>query len=245
MLQESIIKPYAREFDNVWALPPEYSSYGQDIDFLYWVIFVIVGVAFIGVQGALLWFLFKYRRKEGGRAHYTHGSHALEVTWTAIPGLIFIVLAVWSNYHWDAIKNSMPENPDYEVRVEGQQFAWNVTHKGPDGEFDTADDIKEVGVLRLPANEKILIHLSARDVIHSLFIPHLRVKQDAVPGAPGNIWFEANETTKPGADGKYGTLDDEHLEITCAELCGFGHYKMWANLYLYPRTEFDKWVANP
>ena len=99
-------------------------------------------------------------------------------------------------------------------------------------------------MLHLPANEKILVKLTAKDVIHSFFIPHLRVKQDAVPGITGNVWFESTESTTAGKDGKYNTMDDEHLEIACAELCGFGHYRMWAHLYLFPRKDFDEWVRN-
>ena len=96
------------------------------------------------------------------------------------------------------------------------------------GKLGDADDIFVVNDLHLPVNEEILIDLKSADVLHSFFLPNVRVKQDAVPGMKIPVWFRATET---------GTFD-----LVCAELCGWGHYKMKGRLTVESREDFDKWL---
>ena len=214
-----------------WALPPNYSTYGVAIDQLFWIIFVITGIAFVLVEAGLIWFIFKYRSREGHTAYYTHGSDKLEVIWTVVPALVFVVLGVYSAGLWAEIKNpeNMPEGA-IEFGVMAKQFEWTVTYPGADQTLGTEDDFTVLNQFHFPSGEPVIVHLEAEDVIHSFFIPELRVKQDAVPGMKIPIWFDA---TQPG-----------EFEIACAELCGLGHYRMQADVTVHERADFDAWQAN-
>jgi len=208
-------------------LPENVSTYGADIDWLFSVIQWITGVTFVGVIVAMLVFLVKYRRQEGRRALYTHGNTALEITWTIVPAIILIVLFMLSQATWWSIKGRQPAS-DFRVEVTAKQFNWEVTYPGPDGQFGTADDLTLENELHVPVNTVVLVTLRSTDVIHSFFLPNLRLKQDAVPGRDIPVWFEA---TKPG---KY--------ELPCAELCGFGHSGMLGYLTVYSQDDYLKWA---
>lgn len=208
-------------------LPENVSTYGAEIDWLFSVIQWITGLIFLGVIVAMLLFLVKYRRQEGRRAIYTHGNTALEITWTIVPAIILIVLFMLSQSTWWNIKGRQPSS-DFRVDVTAKQFNWEITYPGPDGQFGTADDLTLENELHVPVNTVVLVTLRSKDVIHSFFLPNLRLKQDAVPGREIPVWFEA---TKPG---KY--------ELPCAELCGFGHSGMLGHLNVYSRDDYLKWV---
>ena len=173
-------------------------------------------------------FLIMYRQKEGRRATYTHGNTTLEIIWTIIPAAILIVLSFMSVSTWAKVKRYAPDS-DFELQVTAKQFNWEVVYPGADHQFGTPDDVKFDNDLHVPVNKVVRVHLSSRDVIHSFFLPNLRLKQDAVPGRTILVWFEA---TKPG---KY--------ELPCAELCGFGHSGMKGWLYVHTPEEYAKWAA--
>ena len=113
---------------------------------------------------------------------------------------------------------------DTVIRVTAKQFNWEIRYPGPDGQFDTADDKQVDNEIHVPVGKPIRVILKSKDVIHSLFLPNLRFKQDAVPGREITAWFQAN---KPG---KY--------EIPCAELCGFGHSGMKGWLYALSAEDY-------
>jgi cytochrome c oxidase subunit II len=208
-------------------LPHNISTYGADIDWLFSLIQWITGVIFLGVIAALLAFLVKYRHREGRRATYTHGTTVLAVLWTIVPAIILIVLFMLSQSIWWSIKGSVPDS-DFQVHVTAKQFNWEVTYPGPDGQFGTDDDLTLENELHVPINTVVVVTLQSRDVIHSFFLPNLRLKQDAVPGREIRAWFEA---TQPG-----------RYELPCAELCGFGHSGMLGYLTVYSPEDYSKWV---
>lgn len=208
-------------------LPENVSTYGADVDRLFYLIYYITGATFVLVAAAMIAFLVMYRHREGRRATYTHGNTALEIVWTIVPALILVVLTFLSVPTWGRIKGRMPDS-DVHIGITAKQFNWEVVYPGPDGEFDTEDDRTFNNEVHVPVGKPVVLHLTAKDVIHSVFIPNLRFKQDAVPGRVIPQWFQA---TKPG---KY--------EIPCAELCGFGHSGMKGYLFVHTPEEFDQWV---
>jgi len=210
-----------------WWLPEDVSTYGKDIDFLFHLIYYITGVTFILVAAAMIAFLVLYRHKEGRRATYTHGNTTLEIVWTVVPTLILVVLTFLSVPTWARIKMQMPQT-DLTVQVNAKQFNWIVTYPGPDGKFGTEDDKTFDNEIHVPVGKPVKLILKSQDVIHSLYMPNLRFKQDAVPGREIPAWFDA---TKPG---KY--------EIPCAELCGFGHSGMRGWLFVHTPEDYQKWV---
>lgn len=208
-------------------LPENVSTFGGEIDYLFYVIYYITGAVFILVTALMVLFLIMYRRREGRRALYSHGNTALEITWTVVPAVILVVLSFMSASTWAKVKRHAPPS-DFQIQVTAKQFNWEIVYPGPDGEFGSADDFQAENDIHVPVNKTVHVILSSKDVIHSFFLPNLRVKQDAVPGRDILVWFEA---TKPG---KY--------ELPCAELCGFGHSGMRGWLYVDTPEQFAQWV---
>ena len=117
-----------------------------------------------------------------------------------------------------------------EVHVLGEQFKWNFRYPGTKKKFNADYDLTNLSYLHVPfgSGNKTLLHLRSKDVIHSVFIPAARFKQDAVPGREILQWVEV---TKPG---KY--------EIPCAELCGFGHSGMKGYLFVHTPEAYQQWL---
>jgi len=168
--------------------------YGNTIDSLYSLIFWIVTLVFFGTEGALILFVIIFRKREGHRATYSHGNFVAELTWAAIPFVILVWLAFYQKSTWAFIKADMPSaSESTRVQAFAEQFAWNFRYAGPDGKFGTDDDIMTINQLHVPVGRKFVVHLSAKDVIHSFFIPYARIKQDAMPGMLNRVWFEIDK----------------------------------------------------
>ena len=207
-------------------LPENVSTYGDQIDGLFYFIYYLTGAVFVIVTVLMVIFLILYRHKEGRRAVYCHGNTTMEITWTVIPTIILFALSFASASTWSTVRVNVPPS-DFEVKVAGKQFNWEITYPGPDGTLGTKDDFKIDNEWHVPVNKVVRVRLTAQDVIHSFFLPNLRIKQDAVPGRETLLWFEATKT------GKY--------EFPCAELCGFGHSGMIGWLYVDTPEDYDKW----
>jgi cytochrome c oxidase subunit 2 len=209
-------------------LPEDVSTFGSDIDSLFYLIYYITGITFILVTVLMIWFLIRYRHSEGRRATYSHGNTTLEIIWTVIPAAIFITLSFMSVSTWARVKRHAPDS-DFELQVNAKQFNWEVVYPGADGKFGTPDDVQFDNDLHVPVHKVVRVHLTSKDVIHSFYLPNLRLRQDAVPGRTILVWFEV---TKPG---KY--------ELPCSQLCGFGHSGMKGWLYVHTPEEYQKWAA--
>jgi len=211
--------------------PENVSTYGGDVDAMFYLICYITAVWFVLTEGLILYFLFRYRRRPGQRAAYVKGDKLSELAWLLVPLAIVIVLDLWIDVRgaevWAKIKGRTPAS-DLVVQVTGKQFNWEIVYSGPDGKLGTADDLQKDNELHVPAGKVVHVVLKSKDVIHSFFLPNLRLKQDTVPGREIQAWFEA---TKPG---KY--------EMPCAELCGFGHSGMNGWLFVHTPEEYEKWV---
>jgi cytochrome c oxidase subunit 2 len=212
-----------------WILPESFSTFTGDVDAIYYVILWITGIVFVITEGLLVYFVLRYRHKEGRRATFDHGSSRMEVAWTVVPLMIVIWIGVASKGVWDRMKRDVPDNA-MEVIVTAQQFEWQVTYPGLDGVLGTEDDFTLLNQLHAPQDRPILVYLRATDVLHSFFLPEMRVKQDAVPGQEIRVWFEAV------APGDY--------TLGCAELCGTGHTTMNGTLTVHSQVDYDAWVAS-
>ncbi|MDO8519549.1 MAG: cytochrome c oxidase subunit II [Deltaproteobacteria bacterium] len=213
-------------------LPKNISTTGGGIDSIILFITVTFGILFIIAEFLLLFFALRYRKKGDERAAYIPGNTFKALLWILIPVTfilgIDIALDVMQAPVWNAIKVYLPLKPDRVMGVMARQFSWEFTDAGPDNALDTGDDIKSLGIWRVPVGKEILFRLEAGDVLHSLWIPNLRLKQDAVPGRKIEGWFEATET------GVY--------PIMCAELCGVGHGLMKGELHVLSEEDYAKWI---
>ena len=226
----------------LFALSPENIGppYSHEVDHLYKVILWLTAGAFVITQGLLLYFLFRFRAKPGGKASYTHGNHKLEVIWTLVPGAILFWLALYQIGTWKDIKIALPPPGEgIVVQCMGKQFEWHFRYAGPDGKFDTDDDTLTLNFLHVPVDTKVTIQLRTQDVLHSFFLPNLRLKQDTVPGLTINQWFEATKTTEQAR--KERNDPAFNYEIACAELCGLGHYSMRGFLVVHSKESFFAW----
>jgi cytochrome c oxidase subunit 2 len=212
-------------------LPENVSTYGGDIDAVFALIYYIVGGWFLLTWGILLLFIIRYRRRAGRRASYVTGERWPQAAWILVPAFLVTLLDLGIDFSgaqvWDKVKGSMPSG-DVVVRATASQFNWEFLYPGPDREFGTADDRRFENELHVPVKAVVRVTLASKDVLHSFFLPHLRLKQDAVPGRDIAVWFEA---TKPG-----------RYEIPCAELCGFGHSGMKGYLNVHDADAYQAWT---
>ncbi len=210
-------------------LPPDVSEHGATIDHLFMFILALTGVVFIATEAALFYFMWRYDKKSNREpAKFTHGSHSLEVVWTIVPTAVLLFIAIYQMNAWADQKMRRPDIPP-TVEVMARQFEWRLRYPGKDGKLHTRDDLHVVNDLHLPVDEEVLITLLSQDVLHSFFLPNLRVKQDAVPGMSQGVWFRA--------------LEQGEFDLVCAELCGWGHYKMKGRLTVQSRAQFNEWLA--
>jgi cytochrome c oxidase subunit 2 len=213
-------------------LPENVSTYGGDIDAVFALVYYLTLGWLVLTFGTIGWFLVRYRRGGGRPAAHVRGERLGEVAWILVPVALVLVLDFWIDLRgapaWARVKVERPPAA-LTIRVTGKQFNWEVVYPGPDGRFDTADDRTFENELHVPVGQAVRLELRARDVIHSFFVPNLRLKQDVVPGRVIEAWFEA---TKPG-----------EYEIPCAMLCGFGHSGMKGVLYVETPEAHARWRA--
>lgn len=213
------------------GLLPNASTFGPAIDSLFMLVLAVTGVAFVLVEGILIYFLIRYRSRPGQKAVYVHGSRRIELAWTVGTGFALLSLAFYQRGTWAEVKQQLPDEATaLQIGLSADQFEWNATYAGDDGRLDTADDIAApINILHLPVGQPVILRLHSVDVLHSFFVPQFRLKQDVVPGVTIRAWVEATQTGE--------------FEIACAELCGLGHYRMRGRVTVESPEAFEAWLA--
>lgn len=241
-------------------LPEAASQHGVRTDFLFWLNIAIVSTVFIVTHALLFYFPFKYQYSEKRRALFYPENHKLEAIWTAVPAVVLTTL-IFSG--WKVWSDVMKESPKDAVVVEivGKQFNWIVRYPGKDLQlgshnFRKIDALNETGIdfadknsfddfisneVHIPKGQPVLFKIRARDVLHSVFAPHFRVKMDAVPGMPTSFWFVPTKTTEE----MRAELNnpDFNFEIACTEVCGRGHFGMRKIIVVHEPEEYQEWFA--
>jgi cytochrome c oxidase subunit 2 len=214
-----------------WRWPEDVSTFGATLDGMFHNIAWLLLVIFVLVEVLLVWFIIRYRHRDGQKAHYVHGNMRMEIIWTTATALIMLVIGIASRGLWLDLKDPRRfPTAGLEVTITAKQFEWNVTYPGADNRLGTGDDFTRRNQLHVPVNVPIRVTLQAEDVIHSFYLPELRLKQDAVPGMHIPAWFQA---TRAGT-----------YTIGCAELCGLGHYKMKGSLTVHSAEAWPQWLAS-
>jgi len=229
---------------NWWFPTAAMSPLGEQIDNLFYLILVIVTVVFIGTQIALGYALWRGVDHAAPKAWFTHGSHNLEVLWSIAPAAILLFISLYQLDVWMQFRVTSHYPPETRntvlAEVTARQFEWRIRYPEPGRVFSNESEIQRwlgnpqegdlytVNDLRFPVSQPVKIYLRTMDVQHSFFIPALRVKQDAVPGSVIPVWFEATQM------GEY--------DLTCAELCGWGHYKMRGRVVAQKKSEFHQYL---
>jgi cytochrome c oxidase subunit 2 len=224
--------------ESAW-LPKSITDAGDTIDLIFNGIHLLSAFILLGTVltiGFALW-KFDHRRNKTGKARYFTHNTKLEVVWTIIPAFILVFLAFFQMKSWTENKMERPMmtvngesvRVPPMVMVKAKRFGWEFYYAGNDGIVETQDDIYIENLLVLPIGEDIVLQMESRDVIHSFYVPELRLKQDIVPGMTQFVWFNSREAVD--------------IEIMCTELCGWGHYIMKADLRLVDRPTFNQWLA--
>jgi cytochrome c oxidase subunit 2 len=241
-------------------IPENISTVGGEIDALFHVILWITGITLVGVQGLLVWFLWRYRhRSDRTKARYTHGSSRIEVTWSIATAAVLVYIAFAQRATWAKVKyaESFPALSDsFAVRVFAEQFIWRFIYPGPDGEFEEQHDdeifpgLNNVGLadaekdiekaaLIVPVNTKVVLELNSL----GKYDPNVeRLTVLPVLHSFFCMNLRAKQDIVPYYPGKiwFEATKPGRYEIVCAELCGEGHYQMRADFLVLEEAELEK-----
>jgi cytochrome c oxidase subunit 2 len=249
---------YSYVFFDDYTLPLA-SEHGKDIDSVFWITMAVTVISFSIISIVMFVFLYQYRYKEGRKARFFPDNHYLELTWTVIPAIVLAILIFTGLRAWNDITS--PASKDAEViEIIGQQFAWTARYPGvKDNElgkynFQLIDAANEFGLdlsdknsfddfksleLHIPKDKEVLLKIRAKDVLHSVFLPHFRVKMDAVPGMPTQFKFKATKTTQEMRD-EIGNQNFNY-ELACTEICGRGHFSMKMLVIVDEEEAYERW----
>jgi cytochrome c oxidase subunit 2 len=205
--------------NSMFSLLPEQASTGAaSVDALYLFI-VAVSVFFLLLTTALVCvFAMRYRRRsESEVPPPPHADNRLEIVASAVLLVLVMIMFGWGADVF--FKFNRPPEDALEILVVGKQWMWKLQH--PQGK-------REINELHVPVGQKVKLVMTSEDVIHSLYIPAFRVKNDAVPGKYTSVWFEP---TKPGT-----------YHLFCAEYCGTEHSKMVGSVIVQTPAEYEQWL---
>jgi cytochrome c oxidase subunit II len=193
------------------------SNFVESVDNTFLFIFGISFFFLIGLTITMIFFVVKYNRKRHPQAVQVKENLKVEIAWIVIP--LIIVLSMF--YYGYIVFRPMREVPKdaMNVKVTGRMWTWSF-------EYENGKISKE---LYLPVNKPVKLLLFSPDVIHSLYIPAFRVKEDVVPGKENYMWFI------PTMEGSY--------DILCAEYCGMRHSFMESKAIIVSDTAFVRWIA--
>lgn len=243
-----------------WFLPEAASIHGVEIDNMFNLTLFFTGIVFIITHIALCWFAYKYRGSKTRTAYYYPHNNKLELIWTVIPAIVLTILVVFGIKAWLSATGPAPDEA-LVVEATAQQFNWTIRYSGADNqlgarEFEEISSDNPLGIIwadkashddfipmeiHLPVNKPVLFKLGAKDVLHSFYLPHFRVKMDCVPGIPTQFWFTPTITTAQMRE-KLGD-DTFNFVLACAELCGQAHWNMKVNVIVGTEEEHREWLT--
>jgi cytochrome c oxidase subunit 2 len=200
------------------ADPQQASNFVAGVDLAFMVILGISIFFLVGLTIVMLVFIRKYRKDKHPEAIQNEGSNKLEALWTGIPLVLVLVMFYFGWMGWRPMKNP----PEDAMRVKAIARMWNFRFEYPNGKITDS--------LYVPINEPVILDLVALDVLHSLYIPAFRVKEDMVPGQEKDMWFI------PGTEGEF--------DLFCTEYCGLEHSYMFTGVKVMPKEVFDDWIAD-
>jgi cytochrome c oxidase subunit II len=231
------------------------SPNADDIDTLYKFVFAVAIVVFVGVEGVLLYSVFKFKARKGAIPAQIRGNTRLEIGWTVGAAVILVVLATLTFVKLDDIRNPPdsdanglqladtsrrlpPNGKSLNICVNGQQYIWRYTYEqncDPSGAKNLGAPFSYEEMV-VPVDTTVTLDINAQDVAHSWWIPKLGGKFDAIPGYTNHTWFKipAKFGEKPGGTVFFGQ---------CAELCGRNHANMTARVRAVSVEEYQKWLA--
>ncbi|GIV33557.1 MAG: cytochrome c oxidase subunit II [Chitinophagales bacterium] len=239
-------------------LPSAASVHGVELDKMFNITLFFTGIVFVITQILTFWFAFRYRGEKGKKSYYYPHNNKLEVVWTSVPAIVMTVLVIFGIRAWFKTTGPAPQDA-MEVEAIAEQFQWTIRYAGADGKlgkrsFELISSDNPLGIdwddphskddfitteIHLPVNKPVLFRLASKDVLHSFYLPHFRVKMDCVPGIPTRFWFTPTQTSVE----KQNELNDPQFTyiLACAELCGSAHWNMRRNVIVETPEGFQSW----
>lgn len=207
----------------IYQLPLAASAEAKPIDTLFNVQFLLISFLFALIIVFMIFSIVVFRRKPGDEEEGSnlHGNTVLEVTWTIIPLAVVIALGVWAAIILSDITEAKAN--EFPVNVIGRQWSWLFS-------YPEYEEIGFTNELILPVDRTVALHMTSDDVLHSFWVPEFRVKQDLVPGQETVLRITPTEI------GDY--------KVRCAEICGFDHSNMLANVAVISEADFATWISD-
>jgi cytochrome c oxidase subunit II len=196
----------------------EISNFVSGFDTAFLLTFWVAVFFIVSITATMIFFIYRYNKKRNPVPSQIEGSTSLEIIWTVIPLLLVLVMFYFGWTGWKPMK----EAPENAIEIKSLARMWNWIFEYENGRM--------TDTLYVPQGEPVKLNLVAQDVIHSLYIPAFRIKQDMVPGKDGMMWFIAD------TPGEY--------DLFCAEYCGLQHAYMATSVIVMPKEEFDAWLAD-
>lgn len=249
---------YSYEYFEDYNLPIA-SVHGAWTDTLFWITMGVSVAAFVIISIVMFVFTYQYRYQPQRKAKFYPDNHYLELAWTIIPAIVLAVLIFTGLRAWNDITSPASEEAEV-IEVVAQQFAWTTRYPGVKDNklggynFRLIDAVNEFGLdltdknsfddfksleLHIPKGKEVLLRIRAKDVLHSVYLPHFRVKMDAVPGMTTLFKFVATKTTQEMRD-ELGNQNFNY-ELACAEICGRGHFSMRMPVVVDEPEAYEQW----
>ena len=193
------------------------SNFVEGVDLSFYVILGISAVFLVGITVVMIFFVIKYRKQKNPKAENIEGNNTLEVVWTIIPTILVLIMFYYGWVGYQPMRE-VPEDA-MTVKAYGQMWSWSFEY----------EDGRRSEELVVPLNQPVRLDLISQDVLHSLYIPAFRIKEDLVPGKDNYMWFIPQE---PG-----------EYDILCAEYCGERHSYMLSKVRVLPKEEYEQWYT--
>ena len=189
----------------------------RHVDALYIFLLIVTGMMTLLIFVCLVFFAARFRYRPGVPSEQIEGSTALEITWSVIPFVVFMVIFAWGALVY--FRERTPPSDAAEIYVVAKQWMWKLEH---------AEGQREINELHVPVGRDVKLIMTSQDVIHSFFVPAFRIKQDVLPGRYTVEWFRA---TKPGT-----------YHLFCAEYCGTQHSGMVGSIVVMEPAQYEAWM---
>jgi len=228
------------------------SPAANHISTLYNITLIIAIIVFLGVEGAIIYCLVRFRARKGHEARQIHGNTKLEIGWTAGAAIVMVAIAIATFVDLSSVRDPVNSGPDglnlsngsqyvatgalkppngraLTIQVNGIQYIWRYTYLGFSSNPDGLGDPYAYYQMVVPTNTTVILHVVSQDVIHEWWIPQLGPKVQAVPGYTNYTWFKIS---KPG-----------NYKGQCSFLCGRGHARMIAEVTAVSPQKFTQWIT--
>lgn len=193
------------------------SNFVQGVDLTFIIILGVSVFFLVSITAVMIYFVIRYSRKRNPKATNIEGNNTLEIVWTVIP-LVLVLIMFYFGWLGFRPMRHVPEGA-IPIKAVGQMWSWMFEYENG----------KKSAELVVPLNKPVKLNLFSRDVIHSLYIPAFRIKEDVVPGKNNYMWFTAQE--------------EGEFNLFCAEYCGDRHSYMLSKVRVLPENEYNTWLA--